>query len=142
MSPMQIHSTKAAIRLEEFLKKPWRLMEWSLAVAILWVAFVLFLPEATFERSKTYNLMKDLGSELEWSALLAAVGFLHVYALWRGSWWGRMISNIITSTAFGTISVCFFIGGGPATTGAGIYAILAANSLFAGMRLAFIWRKP
>lgn len=107
-------------------------MHAALSAIMAWLALALALPGQTFDFAG-FSYFAKLGTEHQWSVLFllaALAGLAGLVAPW--SWAGR-VSVFLLATAHGSVALCFYKSGppdGPALTGTGTYAIIAAMGYF------------
>ena len=131
--------TKTAMAnwMDDVFSHPWKMLRLFTVAILFWLAMVFSMPNDTFERSTSYDLMQELASEDTWAAILALLGLSYTIAMFRGWHYVVIALGLMSFTALATISICFLISGGFFTAGAGLYGAMAMQSLFASMNGIF-----
>lgn len=128
-------ATRSATQL---FNHPWHIMGYLMLLSMAWLSYAYARSEDTFARSRTYDLMRDIATEDQWAvafgiaAALRAVAFVFRH--------GRFIAfaNLVVTFMLTLCAVCFFWSGGLASTGAGLYAVLALMSAAVTARRVFL----
>ena len=95
----------------------------TLTLIMLWLGFILVLPESTFTSSNSYRAMALVATEEHWATAFLGVGAYGIVGLFvTGPI--RKFSVMSLATAHGTLAICLYMGN-PSGTGPGTYAIIA-----------------
>lgn len=129
--------TAMANWMDEVFAHPWKMVRLFTIAVLFWLALVFVMPNDTFERSATYDLMQELASENTWATILAALGIFYSVALFKRWYYVVIALGLMCFVALATISICFLISGGFFTAGAGLYGAMAMQSLLASMNGIF-----
>jgi hypothetical protein len=113
--------------------RPWRSrlpqpITWiriKLVAVMAWWCAILGAPFDTLQSSEAYRPFLRFAREEQWSALCGVVFLVGVAGFrWRCM---RRFSAQVLSVSHGTIAILLVIGN-PASTGSGVYALLAASA--------------
>lgn len=129
--------TAMANWMDDVFSHPWKMMRLFTVAVLFWLAIVFSMPNDTFERSASYDLMQELASENTWATILAALGISYSVALFRRWYYVIVVLGLMCFVALATISICFLISGGFFTAGAGLYGAMAMQSLLTSMNGIF-----
>jgi hypothetical protein len=104
-------------------------IEVSLIAAALWWAFILAMPLNTFETAQAYRAMEGIASEEVWSGIFFVIAILNIYGMLAERYKFRLVSLVLSSGLWVFIAAMFAMGN-LATTGTGIYFIVACLNAF------------
>lgn len=133
--------TAMANWMDAVFSHPWKMMRLFTIAVLFWLSLVFAMPNDTFERSMSYDLMQELASENAWSVILGAIGTLYTIAMFRNWHYVMIALGLISFVALATISICFLVSGGFFTAGAGLYGAMAMQSLLTSMNGIFYKRE-
>jgi hypothetical protein len=127
--------------MDDVFSHPWKMLRLFTIAILFWLATVFSMPNDTFERSASYDLMQELASENTWGVILALLGVSYTIAMFRNWHYVMIALGLISFVALATISICFLISGGFFTAGAGLYGAMAMQSLLTSMNGIFYKRE-
>lgn len=111
------------------LSNQFRVIEVAIIVALLWWAFILFVPTSTFASAEVYNAMANVAREEVWGVFFLVVALLNLYSMIMDKFALNVISLVISSGIWAYIATTFAISD-IASTGTGVYYILACLNTF------------
>ena len=106
-----------------------RVIEVALVAALFWWGFILIIPIDTFGSSSVYNSMAEIAGEEVWAFVFIVVAAANLYSLIMKRFFINVVSSIISTGLWFYIATTFAIND-VATTGTGIYYILACLNIF------------
>lgn len=104
-------------------------IEVALIASAYWWSFILIVPTETFDSAKAYSAMANLAGEEVWSGLFFIVASINLYSMIFERFPLRVI-GLIASTGLWAFVATMFAIGDIATTGTGIYFIVACLNAF------------
>lgn len=104
-------------------------IETAIITALLWWAFILFIPLNTFASAKAYSAMAGIASEEVWAVVFFIIAILCLYGMIYDSYRIRQI-GLILSTGIWIFIASMFAISDIATTSTGIYFIVACLNAY------------
>jgi hypothetical protein len=104
-------------------------IETAIIACLVWWSFILILPLDTFGSSKTYQAMAAIAREEVWSAVFFIVAVLNTYGMILERFKVRIVGLVLSNGLWIFVSAMFAIGN-IATTGTGIYFIVACLNTY------------
>jgi len=128
------------------LKTPWftfrpfwwwdadsRIIEAFSAVLAFYWCFILILPEDTFGKSPSYQIMAYLGEEWQWALFYSIVWVVQSLALCGGVWLFRYPGAYLAMIGWAVATAMFALSN-PLTHAPGIYGLLTLANLWVIIR--------
>lgn len=104
-------------------------VESAIIAGLLWWAFILALPFDTFDTSIAYRAMSGIAREEVWSGIFFVVAIASLYGMIMEQYSIR-VTSLVISTGLWTFIAAMMAMGSLATTGTGIYFIVACLNAF------------
>lgn len=119
----------AILNILSYIKKQTKAIEMAIILALLWWAFILFVPMDTFSSSVAYKAMSSIASEGVWSAIFFVIGVVCLIGVLFEHYHLRQVGFIVATGLWSFIASMFAISY-IATTSTGIYFIVASLTAY------------
>lgn len=104
-------------------------IEVAIIASLMWWAFILFIPLETFDSAPAYKAMANIAREEVWSIVFLIVALINLYGMICEDFKFRQAGLIISTGLWIFVATMFAISD-IATTGTGIYFIVACLNAF------------